>query len=56
MDPLVIASCPGTLGSLTDKKFGTTTLKLEDVIAQYWECYTAVCGKGGAKCKGAIPE
>lgn len=49
---LVVVSCPGTLGPLRDKSFGTTTLKLEDVIAQYWECYTAVCGKDGHLCKG----
>ena len=53
MSPLVIASCPPTLGQLDDKSFGAVTLKLDEVIAQYWECFTAVCGKDGQLCKGA---
>lgn len=51
VSPLVVASCPPTLGVLRDTSFGATTLKLDEVVAQYWECFTAVCGADGANCR-----
>lgn len=38
--PLLTASCPD-LTPLTDKEFGTTTLKLFEVAGQYHQCRCA---------------
>lgn len=38
--PLVIASCP-KLTPLNDNTFGATTLKLANVVHQYYECRRA---------------
>jgi hypothetical protein len=42
--PLLVASCP-PLQPLADDSFGATTLKLEEVAAQYWKCRAAALVK-----------
>ena len=40
----MIASCPKSLGELTDPSFGATVEKLVEVASVYYECRTAVFG------------
>lgn len=42
--PLVVASCPTTLGLLRDDSFGATAEKLGQVAGVYYRCRAAVFG------------
>lgn len=44
--PLVIASCPETLGELQNDSFGATTEKLADVAHTYYRCREAALAEG----------
>ena len=43
--PLVIASCPETLGQLRDDSFGATAEKLGQVAGIYYRCRASVFGE-----------
>ncbi len=42
---LIELACPETFAPLTDDSFGATSVKLIEVLGQYWKCRAAALAK-----------